>query len=597
MDASALIVGSVAYTAMTPNSTTHGITTTNSDVKLTVLAGGLSVGAAADAGADDITLGSGNLTLNVTGNASEGAGIVILASGLPLLCSGSVHLDDPGNNVSTLAASTSGPISSADSNALLVCTVTDTAPTPTSFPYATLFRSSDVKLTVLAGGLSVGAAADAGADDITLGSGNLTLNVTGNASEGAGIVILASGLPLLCSGSVHLDDPGNNVSTLAASTSGPISSADSNALLVCTVTDTAPTPTSFPYATLFRSSDVKLTILAGGLSVGAAADAGADDITLGSGNLTLNVTGAVTQASGNAEVRRGVQLRGTGSVHLDDSGNNVATLAASTSGPISYTDSNALVVGTVTDTAMTPNTTTHGISSNNSDVKLTVLAGGLSVGAAADGGADDITLGSGNLTLNVVGAVTQASGNGRVAWSLKLLGTGSVHLDDPGNNISTIAASYGGPISYADSNALVLGTVTDTAMTPNSTTHGITTTNSDVKLTVLAGGLSVGAAADAGADDITLGSGNLTLNVVGAVTQVSGNVILASGLQLLGTGTVHLDDSGNNVPTLPARRSSDLSYADSNALVLGTVTDTAMTPNSTTHGISSNNSDVKLTVL
>src|SRR5256885_11152162 len=87
-----------------------------------------------------------------------------------------------------------------------------------------------------------------------------------------------------------------------------------------------------------------------------------------------------------------MQLVGAGSVHLDDSGNNVSTLAGSYSGTISYTDSNGLTVGTVTDTAMTPNSTTHGISSSNSDVKLTVLAGGLTIGEAAVT-TDDITLG------------------------------------------------------------------------------------------------------------------------------------------------------------------------------------------------------------
>src|SRR5438874_2181964 len=244
---------------------------------------------------------------------------------------------------------------------------------------------------------------------------------------------------------------------------------------------------------------------------------------------------------------------------------------------------------------MTPNSTTHGISSNNSDVKLTVLAGGLSVGAAADAGADDITLGSGNLTLNVTGNVSQVAGNVILASGLQLLGTGSVHLDDSGNNVATLAASISGPISYTDASALTVGTVTDTAMTPNSTTHGISSNNSDVKLTVLPNSMSVGAAADAGADDIMLGTGNLTLNVSGNVSQVAGNVILASGLQLLGTGSVHLDDPRNTTPTPYTTLFRSISYTDASALAVGTVTDTAMTPNSTTHGISSNNSDVKLT--
>src|SRR5439155_50435 len=191
----------------------------------------------------------------------------------------------------------------------------------------------------------------------------------------------------------------------------------------------------------------------------------------------------------------GLQLLGTGSVHLDDSGNNVATLAASTSGPISYTDSNRSEERRVGEEGRSRNRATHCISNNNSDVKLTVLAGGLSVGAAADGGADDITLGSANLTLNVVGAVTQVSGNAILASGLQLLGSGSVHLDDPGNNVATLAASTSGPISYTDSNALTVGTVTDTAMTPNSATHGISSNNKIGRATCRERVLTVGVTA------------------------------------------------------------------------------------------------------
>src|SRR5207248_2092110 len=134
------------------------------------------------------------------------------------------------------------------------------------------------------------------------------------------------------------------------------------------------------------------------------------DITLGTGNLTLNITGDVSQTSGNVITAAGLHLVGGSTVHLDGRGNNVANLAANYSGTISYTDASGLTIGTVTDTAMTPSTTTHGISSNNSDVKLTVLAGGLGIGEGAVT-SDDITLGTGNLTLNVTGAVTQTSGN------------------------------------------------------------------------------------------------------------------------------------------------------------------------------------------
>src|SRR5207302_416599 len=147
----------------------------------------------------------------------------------------------------------------------------------------------------------------------------------------------------------------------------------------------------------------------------------------------------------------------------------------------------------------------------------------LTIGAGADAGADDITLGLGNLTLNVVGPVTQVSGNVIRSEERRVGKGGSVTLTESRNNVETLAASYNGSISYTDANALLVGTVTD--VPSGMAAGGIATTEPDVKLSVLAGGLTIGAGADAGADDITLGLGNLTLNVVGPVTQVSGNVI------------------------------------------------------------------------
>src|SRR5260221_99559 len=80
-------------------------------------------------------------------------------------------------------------------------------------------------------------------------------------------------------------------------------------------------------------------------------------------------------------------------------------------------------------------------------------------------------------------------------------------------------------------------------------------------------------------DAISLGTtaGHLTLNVSGAVTQSGGGTITAAGLQLLGSGTVHLDDSGNTDATTPAAHYGRIRYTDSGPLSVGTVTATAMT--------------------
>src|SRR5207237_630955 len=198
-------------------------------------------------------------------------------------------------------------------------------------------------------------------------------------------------------------------------------------------------------------------------------------------------------------------------------------------------------VCTITDTAMSPSTTTSGIISGGNDVKLTVQAGGLWIGQAGSTGAGD-------LTLNVTGAVTQTVTGLITGTGLQLLGSGTVNLDVANNNVATIAANYSGTISYLDVNGLAVGTVTDTAMTPNTTTSGISSNNNDVKLTVQAGGLSIGQA-------VSTGAGDLTLKRRASETQTATGIITGTGLQLLGSGTVNLDQAANNVVTLAANYS------------------------------------------
>src|SRR5256714_10115094 len=101
------------------------------------------------------------------------------------------------------------------------------------------------------------------------------------------------------------------------------------------------------------------------------------------------------------------------------------------------------------------------------------------------------------------------------------------------------------------------------------TASGISTSNDDVKLTVLAGGLTIGDGVST-AQDITLGAGNLTLNVTGNITQTSGNVITAAGLQLLGSGTVTLNDTSSKAATLTADYNVPRTHTSACALNIGT---------------------------
>src|SRR5439155_806661 len=138
-----------------------------------------------------------------------------------------------------------------------------------------------------------------------------------------------------------------------------------------------------------------------------------------------------------------------------------------------------------------------------------------------------VTLGTGNLTLNVTGNVTQGASGVLTAAGLQLMGSGSGHVDSGAGDVTTLAASFNGPISYTDLNALTVGTVSDGFS--GMSTSGITSTSHDVKLTT-GGNLAIGQA-------VTLGTGNLTLNVTGNVTQGASGVLTAAGLQLMGSGS------------------------------------------------------------
>src|SRR2546423_12985864 len=102
----------------------------------------------------------------------------------------------------------------------------------------------------------------------------------------------------------------------------------------------------------------------------------------------------------------------------------------------------------------------RGITSTGNDVKLTVQAGGLSIGAS-------LATGAGDLTLNVVGPVTQTLSGIITGTGLQLLGSGTVNLDVANNNVATIAASYSGPISYQIRKAPGRGTVKNTGVAPS----------------------------------------------------------------------------------------------------------------------------------
>lgn len=205
--------------------------------------------------------------------------------------------------------------------------------------------------------------------------------------------------------------------------------------------------------------------------------------------------GSATEGSSGSLVAPNLLLlsTGTGSFSLGSSStNNVATLAAATDGLIIFRDANSISVGTVGGTS--------GITTTDDDVTLTLLAGSLSIGDAVGAlGADDIALGSGHLTLNAPGAVTQTAGSDVTAQGLKLLGTGTFALENASNNVSTLAGNVGGTVAYRDADSLTIGTVLGT--------NGIMTTNDNVTVCLVTGNLLL-------SQDISTGTAGMTMGIV-----------------------------------------------------------------------------------
>src|SRR5205814_1385128 len=142
-----------------------------------------------------------------------------------------------------------------------------------------------------------------------------------------------------------------------------------------------------------------------------------------------------------------------------------------------------------------------GLTSGGFDVKLATTAGALAIETP-------VTLGAGDLTLNINGDEIGRATCRERAYGSEIPGSGKDRLDSSTNNVTTIAANHTGSISHADADSLTVGSVIDTAMSMTVATSGLTSGGFDVKLATMAGALAI-------ETPVTLGAGDLTLNING----------------------------------------------------------------------------------
>jgi hypothetical protein len=310
----------------------------------------------------------------------------------------------------------------------------------------------------------------AGGGDVTVTAGAVDISGTGALSLGtisaagkdvnltAGGGVTQSGAittgTLTLSGSVNftLNNTGNNITTLATGATNPASIryTDTNEFAVGTVNATT-----------------SVTLTAGG------------DVTQ-SGAIT---TGTLT-------------LRGATTFTLNNTGNNITTLATAVTNPtsVSYTDSNALILGSIN---------------------------------------------TGALTITAGGAVTQAASTAiTTTGTLTLSGATTFTLNNTGNDIGTLATGATNPasVSYTDTNGFAVGTV-------NATTSVTLTAGGDVTQ-------SGGIITSTGAVSVTA-TGKIELTGANAISGTFTGSATSGNVSLTNTGTLAIQGitaaTGNNI--------------------------------------------------
>jgi filamentous hemagglutinin family protein len=491
-----------------------GIFVSAGDMQLDVGAGGLvmQAGGGSATGNNGATIGGSNaagrtLTLNVAGNTT-------LTGGSTDQSNAFIGLTGTGNaNSITVNLNGTGDVMLTGGSSTNTGVVIGTGLSQTNATSTLTVSGKDITLNPGSTG-----EARIGHNSAAPGPGNISVTATGNiALNGAGAVASA----IRTTGNV----------TLQASAAGKtISEKSAGRIVANNLTVTADSGVTLTGNNNAVSSIAITNNNAGVVSFKntTALDIAAGNVTNTGRNVTLNNTGAVTDTG--RIVAGGLELLGAGPYTLDNASNSVTTLAANTTGAITYKNSGALTVGTVN---------TAGITSGNNNVTLN--AGGtvaVTQNIVAGSGAVNITATSGNIdggagTITTTGAVTlNGSGVGTVANPvlLNLGGTGTLAVTSTG-------VGSAGDVSISDSAAAGLNSNQVVDITTDNTS-GQTITSKQTG----AGGLTLGSTIDSTA---FVGNDNITLiATAGPLSLGSSSILTNSGaISLTGVGVTQLAGS------------------------------------------------------
>ncbi|APB34573.1 filamentous hemagglutinin family outer membrane protein [Gloeomargarita lithophora Alchichica-D10] len=258
---------------------------------------------------------------------------------------------------------------------------------------------------------------------------------------------------------------------------------------------------------IFLSGATQVTSTNGGINYTGTGTSGADAIRIGNGDITIgdNTTGKITFTStNNVIIFKDVTVKTTNNITITSPAsvtqNNVGGLFASGlellgNGLYALTNTNNDVA---TLAANTTNTIKY-TDTNGFEIGTVNATNGINT--------------TGNVTLTAQNTVTQTQAI--TADGLALLGTGDVILTEPSNLINIIAADITGDLKFVNSQTLTVGIVNP---------DGIENANS-VFLQALTGDIIVNKSITA-TNDITLVADDNFINNVGVTALTSGGTFL-----------------------------------------------------------------------
>jgi len=424
--------------------------------------GALDLGHGSVAGALSATTANNAITQD--GALSVG-GTVTLQAG-----SGSITLDNAGNDFAGVVNLDGGVATIVDANGLVLGTL-DLA-----------------SLSATAGGA------------LSLGSGTIAGDLAARSSIG-GITqsgpLYVGGASLVDAGaaSITLDNAGNDFVGPVELRGGAVVIADANALRLA--------------AGSVGSLDARS---------GGALELGGGNVT---GNLTVSSGGVVTQTGAISVGGTSTVDAGSNAITLDNAGNDFTGVVNLQGGAVAIADANTLALGTVNAASLDA----HGNT-------------GLDLGTSTI---------SGNLVASTSGGAITQSGALKVGGTSDIdAGAGAITLDNAGNDFGGAVSLAGGVATIVDANGLVLGTLDLGGLSASA-----------------GGALSLGTGSIAGTLEVTSASGGITQAgplFVGGVSTIDA-----------GSGAITLDNAGNDFVGPVNLRGGVARIADANTLVLGEV--------------------------